>query len=205
MGRVSSELFTIAAFRDQSDRFHLRYHRCNWYSFAANDDFSNRNYDKRTFERLPKLAKDHPDLCEMIPFVDVWNDGDVEDPWFKDLVPEVSIYSYFACPITPWIVALHSSLKLIEWHYKLRLGSTNVVDPVKHQRGTNRPSNSNHSSSTHPTTLPISPRRSNALASRSSNVAYPHWTKHTTCNSHRISSKSSDSPRTAGEGFRSTW
>ena len=27
----------------------------------------------------------------MIPFVDVWNDGEVEDLWFKDLVPEVSI------------------------------------------------------------------------------------------------------------------
>jgi hypothetical protein len=33
----------------------------------------------------------------MIPFVDVWNDGEVEDLWFKDLVPEVSIPHELAC------------------------------------------------------------------------------------------------------------
>jgi D-amino-acid oxidase len=67
---------------------------CNWYSFAANEDFSNQTYDRITFQRLPKLAKEHPDLCEMIPFCDVWNDGEVPDLWFKDLVPEVNIQSY---------------------------------------------------------------------------------------------------------------
>jgi D-amino-acid oxidase len=53
-----------------------------------------QSYDRETFIRLAKLSQEHPDLCEMIPFYDVWDEGEVEDPWFKDFVPGVSRSSF---------------------------------------------------------------------------------------------------------------
>jgi len=48
--------------------------------------------DKITFKRFERLAKEKPELCEMIPFVTVWDDKrpDGGDPWFRNLTPEVS-------------------------------------------------------------------------------------------------------------------
>lgn len=49
--------------------------------------------DKITFKRFERIAKEQPDLCEMIPFIAVWNGEkpDGGDPWYKDLVPNVRI------------------------------------------------------------------------------------------------------------------
>ena len=64
---------------------------CNWYSFAG-DKPVEQDYDRVTFGRLAKIAKEHPDLVEEIPFFDVWEDKDGgETPWFKDLVPGFTV------------------------------------------------------------------------------------------------------------------
>lgn len=65
---------------------------CNWYSFAEGGTPA-AEWDAITFSKLAKLAEDHPDLCEKIPFCSVWDlpKSDSEsEPWFKDLVFEVS-------------------------------------------------------------------------------------------------------------------
>lgn len=59
---------------------------CNWYSFA--EDKEGQEYDKISYERYRTFAKEQPELCEMIPFSDVWNEGHVEDLYFKDFVPD---------------------------------------------------------------------------------------------------------------------
>lgn len=47
--------------------------------------------DKITFKRFERLAKEKPELCELIPFVTVWDEEkpDGGDPWFKNLIAEV--------------------------------------------------------------------------------------------------------------------
>ncbi|KAK4689642.1 D-amino-acid oxidase, partial [Tremellales sp. Uapishka_1] len=47
-------------------------------------------YDEITFKKLKKLATEHPDLCERLPFVSVWSRPKVGDntPWFHELVGE---------------------------------------------------------------------------------------------------------------------
>lgn len=65
---------------------------CNWYSFAEGGTPA-AEWDAITFGKLAKLAEDHPDLCEKIPFCSVWDlpKSDAEsEPWFKDLVFDVS-------------------------------------------------------------------------------------------------------------------
>jgi hypothetical protein len=54
--------------------------------------------DKITFKRFEKLAKERPDLCEMIPFITVWNGEkpDGGDPWFKHITPGVKDLSQCA-------------------------------------------------------------------------------------------------------------
>lgn len=61
---------------------------CNWYSFAADDDLAGQEYDRVTYERLRNFHQEQSDLCEMIPFFDVWDGEDVDDLWFKDVVPD---------------------------------------------------------------------------------------------------------------------
>jgi hypothetical protein len=66
---------------------------CKWCSFADKEDCLTGEVDKVTFKRFKRIAKEQPDLCEMIPFYAIWNGEkpDGGDPWYKDLVPDVSI------------------------------------------------------------------------------------------------------------------
>lgn len=66
---------------------------CNWFSFAEGGTPA-AEWDTITFGKLAKLAKDHPDICQKIPFCSVWDlpKSDAEsEPWFKDLVFDVSL------------------------------------------------------------------------------------------------------------------
>ncbi|OXG14759.1 D-amino-acid oxidase [Cryptococcus neoformans Tu401-1] len=61
---------------------------CNWFSFAEGGTPA-AEWDAITFGKLAKLAEDHHDICEKIPFCSVWDlpKSDAEsEPWFKDLV-----------------------------------------------------------------------------------------------------------------------
>ncbi|WWD19394.1 hypothetical protein CI109_103854 [Kwoniella shandongensis] len=61
---------------------------CNWHSFETDGNAPAAQWDAITFRRLAELAKEHPELCERIPFYTVWQNekkGDNE-LWFKDLV-----------------------------------------------------------------------------------------------------------------------
>lgn len=53
-----------------------------------------QEYDRITYGRLGKIAKEHPELVEEIPFFDVWSqktDEAGENPWYKDLVPGFTV------------------------------------------------------------------------------------------------------------------
>lgn len=66
---------------------------CNWFSFAEGGTPA-AEWDAITFGKLAKLAEDHHDICEKIPFCSVWDlpKSDAEsEPWFKDLVFDVSL------------------------------------------------------------------------------------------------------------------
>ncbi|WVF67723.1 hypothetical protein IAT40_002482 [Kwoniella sp. CBS 6097] len=62
---------------------------CNWYSFAEAGDIATK-WDTITYNRLARVAADHPDLCEMIPFMSVWSKdkGKAGEPWFKHVVQD---------------------------------------------------------------------------------------------------------------------
>ncbi|TXT08777.1 hypothetical protein VHUM_02905 [Vanrija humicola] len=59
---------------------------CNWQSFeeAATPE---AEWDAITFKRLAVVARDHPDLCKLIPFVVVSDDPNEPLPWYSSLVP----------------------------------------------------------------------------------------------------------------------
>jgi hypothetical protein len=70
---------------------------CNWCSYAETENSLMGQVDKITFKRFERLAMEKPELCEMIPFVTVWDDKrpDGGDPWFKNLTPEVGCVNPF--------------------------------------------------------------------------------------------------------------
>ena len=72
---------------------------CNWCSFADKEDSLTGEVDKITFKRFAKIAREQPELCEMIPFYAIWNGDkpDGGDPWYKNLVPDVSRYRLRYC------------------------------------------------------------------------------------------------------------
>ncbi|WVR09287.1 hypothetical protein IAU60_006352 [Kwoniella sp. DSM 27419] len=64
---------------------------CNWFPFSTEGDEVS-TWDEITFRRLAKVAKDQPDLCEMIDFMSVWktDKGPGAEPWFRRIVPGAS-------------------------------------------------------------------------------------------------------------------
>ncbi|RSH85735.1 hypothetical protein EHS25_003876 [Saitozyma podzolica] len=62
---------------------------CNWFPFDESPTSPASIREKRTFSRLAALSKAHPELCERIPFFQVWDGerGDLE-AWYKDTVGE---------------------------------------------------------------------------------------------------------------------
>jgi len=64
---------------------------CNWHTFEDDGNSPAAKRDAITYVRLAKLAKEHPDLCEKIPFIDVFsNRVPKETRWNEGLVGGVS-------------------------------------------------------------------------------------------------------------------
>ncbi|WOO83412.1 D-amino-acid oxidase [Vanrija pseudolonga] len=59
---------------------------CNWQSFEEAGT-PEAEWDAITFKKLSVVARDHPDLCKLIPFVVVSDDPNEPLPWFSSLVP----------------------------------------------------------------------------------------------------------------------
>jgi len=55
---------------------------CNWHSFEMDPNSNQLKWDMATFRRLAQVAKDRPDLCERISFVDVY-----KTPVSKETIP----------------------------------------------------------------------------------------------------------------------
>ena len=65
---------------------------CNWHTFEDDGDSPAAKRDARTYVRLADLARDQPDLCKKIEFVDVFSQKvPAESRWNKDLVGGVSL------------------------------------------------------------------------------------------------------------------
>ncbi|ODN92140.1 D-amino-acid oxidase [Cryptococcus wingfieldii CBS 7118] len=62
---------------------------CNWFSFAQGGTPA-ANWDTITYKQFGKLAEEHPELCEKIPFCSVWDTpkGKEGTPWFHKLVSD---------------------------------------------------------------------------------------------------------------------
>ncbi|ODO05717.1 hypothetical protein I350_04777 [Cryptococcus amylolentus CBS 6273] len=60
---------------------------CNWFSFAQGGTPA-AEWDTVTYKQFGKLAEEHPELCEKIPFCSVWDTpkGKEGTPWFHKLV-----------------------------------------------------------------------------------------------------------------------
>ena len=68
---------------------------CNWHTFENDGDSLAAKRDKVTYIRLAKLAKENPDLCERIPFYDVYSKKVSKDgKWHDELVGGVSFSSH---------------------------------------------------------------------------------------------------------------
>ena len=77
---------------------------CNWYPFEADPNHPSSLRERDTFHYLVQLAKTRPDLCERIPFQNVWNKPKTEaesELWFSELVKDVSLFmlAYAVCSI----------------------------------------------------------------------------------------------------------
>ena len=67
---------------------------CNWHTFEDDGDSPAAKRDAVTYRRLAKLAKEQPDLCEKIPFFDLWSKRvPKETKWSEKLVGGVSLGS----------------------------------------------------------------------------------------------------------------
>ncbi|WVQ72667.1 hypothetical protein IAR50_002226 [Cryptococcus sp. DSM 104548] len=62
---------------------------CNWFSFAQGGTPA-AEWDTITYRQFGKLAEEHPELCEKIPFCSVWDTpvGEAGTPWFHKLVAD---------------------------------------------------------------------------------------------------------------------
>lgn len=74
---------------DQSPGFASPWAGCNWCSFADNNK-REQEWDRKTYEALFRVAKEYPNLCELIQFHSYESES-LPEPWFKDLVKDYSI------------------------------------------------------------------------------------------------------------------
>lgn len=64
---------------------------CNWHSFETSAASQTAQWDAATYKKLGKVAELYPDLCQRIPFKDLWSKRvPVDGIWFSDLVGGVS-------------------------------------------------------------------------------------------------------------------
>jgi len=80
----------------QSTGFASPWAGANWCSYADNNK-REQKWDADTYRALFKVAKEHPDLCELIPF-HAYDTVGTPEPWFKDLVLDYKVAQDESCP-----------------------------------------------------------------------------------------------------------